>query len=112
MLPWADRAPPGPHYQKNHPSAFEHAQFVSEVVSSLVITGAAMRVSHRRWIVSPLGVVPKGLDKLRLILDFRYINSFLRVDFFKYESLKAVPYSATSRFPLLRGPQVWLSSRL
>jgi hypothetical protein len=92
MLPWVDGPPVGPHSQKNHPSAFEHSESVTEAVSSLVITGAAMRVSKRPFIISPLGVVSKGIDKLQLILDLRYVNSFLRVDAFKYESLKSVPY--------------------
>jgi hypothetical protein len=65
---------------------------VREAVSTLVITGAAMKVSKRPFIISPLGVVPKGIDKLRLILYLRYVNSFLKVDSFKYESLKLVPY--------------------
>jgi hypothetical protein len=92
MLPWLDGPPVGFHFQKNHPSAFEHPEFVTEAVSSLVITGAAMKVSFRPWIVSPLGVVPKGIDKLHLILDLRYVNSFLKVEAFKYESLRSVPY--------------------
>jgi hypothetical protein len=92
MLPWIDGPPVGPHSQKNHPSAFEHSEFVTKAVSSLVITGAAMRVSKRPFIISPLGVVPKGIDKLRFILNLCYVNIFLRVDAFKYESLKSVPY--------------------
>jgi hypothetical protein len=76
MLPWIQGPPLGPHYRENHPSAFKYPQFVSEAVASLVITGAAMRVSERPFIISPLGVVPKGIDKLRLILDLRYVNSF------------------------------------
>ena len=49
-----------------------------------------MPVNCKPFVVSPLGVVPKALDKLRLILDLRYVNSFLRVDKFKYESVKEV----------------------
>lgn len=90
QLPWADGPPLGPKSFSNHPSAFEHPGFVSEAVATLVATGAAMKVASRPFIVSPLGVVPKGLDKLRLILDLRYVNSFLRVDSFRYESLKEV----------------------
>jgi hypothetical protein len=92
MLPWVNGPPLGPHFQKNHPSAFEHSDFVTEAVASLVITGAAMKVSFKPWIVSPLGVVPKGIDKLRLILDLLYVNSFLKVEALKYESLRSVPY--------------------
>jgi hypothetical protein len=90
QLPWADGPPLGPKSFSNHPSAFEHPGFVSEAVATLVATGAAMKVASRPFIMSPLGVVPKGLDKLRLILDLRYANSFLRIDSFRYESLKEV----------------------
>jgi hypothetical protein len=52
---------------------------VSEAVANLVVTGAAHEVAFRPFIVSPLGVVPKGIDKLRLILVLRYVNQFLNV---------------------------------
>jgi hypothetical protein len=97
QLPWSNGPPPGPFYQKNHPSAFEHPDFVSQAVQTLVATGAAMPVSFRPFIVSPLGVVPKGLDKLRLILDLRYLNSFLHVQSFKYESIREVEHLAKLR---------------
>lgn len=58
-----------PFFQKNHPSAFEFPEFVTEAVQQLVITGAAMEVSFRPFIINPLGVVPKALNKLRLILE-------------------------------------------
>lgn len=89
-LPWSDGPPPGPQYFHNHPSAREHSQFVSEAITSLVTTGAAMEVFQKPFVISPLGVVPKGIDKLRLILDLRFINSFLHVDKFKYESIQEV----------------------
>lgn len=89
-LPWSNGPPPGPQFFSNHPSAREYSEFVSEAVANLVITGAAMQVSQRPFIVSPLGVVPKGIDKLRLILDLRFINSFLHVQSFKYKSIREV----------------------
>lgn len=90
QLPWSAGPPLGPKVMANHPSVFQHPQFVTQAVATLVATGAAMEVSFRPFIVSPLGVVPKALDKLRLILDLRSVNSFLRVDSFRYESLKEV----------------------
>lgn len=75
QLPWSAGPPPGPFAQKNHPSAYEHPQFVTEAVQTLVLTGAAMPVTFKPFIVSPLGVVPKGVDKLRLILDLRFLTA-------------------------------------
>jgi hypothetical protein len=90
QLPWSAGPPPGPFAQKNHPSAYEYPQSVTEAVQTLVLTGAAMPVTFKPFIVSPLGVVPKGVDKLRLILDLRFVNSFLNVQSFKYESVREV----------------------
>lgn len=92
MLPWAaGGSPPAPWASANHASAFEHAEFVDTAVASLVTTGAVMRVSKAPFLVSPLGVVPKAENKLRLILDLRYLNQFLELTKFKYESIKSVP---------------------
>ncbi|GAQ81891.1 hypothetical protein KFL_000940010, partial [Klebsormidium nitens] len=89
-LPWLSSPPSEPHRQRNHPSAFEHADFVSDAVNTLRITGTILPVDHPPFVVSPLGVVPKAEDKLRLILDLRFLNSFLQVPKFKYESLRLV----------------------
>jgi hypothetical protein len=101
QLPWLNGPPPGPFFQSNHPSAFEHADFVTEAVSILVATEAAIQVQFQPFIVSPLGVVPKGIDKLRMILDLRYINSFLKVQRFKYESVCEVAQLAKLKDYLL-----------
>lgn len=69
QLPWSAGPPPGPKFMANHPSAFQHPEFVTEAVSTLVATGAAMEVFFRPFIVSPIEVVPKALNKLQLILD-------------------------------------------
>lgn len=88
MLPWIAGPPSEPHRFPNHPSAFEHASFVTDAVSSLSATGTIQPVSDPPFIVSPLGVVPKAEDKLRLILDLRFLNQFLQVTKFKYESIR------------------------
>jgi hypothetical protein len=53
-----------------------------------VTTGTILAVHSRLFIVSPLGVVPKPPDKFRLILDLRFLNSFLQITKFRYESIK------------------------
>lgn len=52
--------------------------------------GTIMPVSERPFFVSPLGVVPKAQDKLRLILDLRFLNQCLQVPKFKYESIRLI----------------------
>ncbi|GAQ87463.1 reverse transcriptase [Klebsormidium nitens] len=90
QLPWTSSPPLEPHRQRNHPSAFEHADFVTEAVRSLKATGTVLPVDRPPFLVSPLGVVPKAEDKLRLILDLRFLNGFLQVPKFKYESLRLI----------------------
>jgi hypothetical protein len=88
MLPWISGPPSEPHRFPNHPSAFEHASFFTDAVSSLAATGTIQPVRDPPFLVSPLGVVPKAEDKLRLILDLRFLNQFLQVTKFKYESIR------------------------
>jgi hypothetical protein len=71
MLPWVGDPPSEPYFGSNHPSAFEHASFVTKAISTLRNTGTVMPVPKRPFFVSPLGVVLKAEDKLRLILDLR-----------------------------------------
>jgi hypothetical protein len=90
MLPWIAGPPPAPARFNNHASAAQHQAFVNDAVSNLVLTGEVQAVTAPPFLVSPLGVVPKGEDKLRLILDLRYLNSFFRITPFKYKSIRAV----------------------
>ncbi|GAQ81226.1 reverse transcriptase [Klebsormidium nitens] len=90
MLPWLSGPPTEPHRFPNHPSAFEHASFVTDAVSSLAATGTIQPVSDPPFLVSPLGVVPKAEDKLRLILDLRFLNQFLQITKFKDESIRMI----------------------
>ncbi|GAQ88451.1 reverse transcriptase [Klebsormidium nitens] len=89
-LPWISSPPLEPQLFRNHPSAFEHSDFVSEAVRTLKVTGTIMPVSEQPFLVSPLGVVPKAEDKLRLILDLRFLNQFLKITKFKYESIRMI----------------------
>jgi hypothetical protein len=90
LPPWIAGPPSTPAFFQNHSSAMEHSEFVDKAVSSLVITGAIQQVISRPFFVSPLGVVLKGEDNLRLILDLRFLNQFLQARPFKYESIRSV----------------------
>lgn len=89
-LPWIDGPPDKPAFFRNHASSTEHSDFVDQTVSSLVATGTVLAVHSRPFLVSPLGVVPKPPDKYRLILDLRFLNSFLQITKFRYESIREV----------------------
>lgn len=90
MLPWISGPPAEPRRFPNHPSTFEHANFVTDAVKNLEATGTVQPVTNPPFLVSPLGVVPKAEDKLRLILDLRFLNQFLQVTKFKYKSIRMI----------------------
>lgn len=70
----------------NHSSCDNHADFVSKEIKKLVSTGAIVEVNKSELAVcSPLDVVSNASGKLRLIMDLRYVNKYLRVTKFKYE---------------------------
>jgi hypothetical protein len=64
---------------------------VDTAVASLVSFGTVLHVPKAPFLFSPLGVVPKAENKLRLILDLRYLNQLLELTKFKYETIKSVP---------------------
>jgi len=64
---------------------------VSKAILDLINCGSVEQVTEDSIVVcSPLGVVPKKNNKLRLILDLRYLNNHLCITKFKYEDLLIV----------------------
>ncbi len=77
---------------RNSRSALEHPEFIDSALAELLETGA-VRLSHERLdVVNPLGVVPKpnSKDKLRLIVNMRYVNRAIVVPKFRMESLSSL----------------------
>ncbi|KAK3269709.1 hypothetical protein CYMTET_21853 [Cymbomonas tetramitiformis] len=88
-------APPPSRFSANAPSALAEAEFVTQAVFGLVQSGAAEEWLTQPTVVSPLGVAyrdmgPDKPPKKRLIWNGRYVNSFIVVQKFKYESLAIV----------------------
>ena len=85
--------PPPPREMINSNSSFEHHDFVTKAVSDMVINGVASALPPGviPTVVSPLGVVPKPhSDKLRLIVNMRYVNQHLVKRVFKREGLNDI----------------------
>ena len=64
----------------NSKLAFEHHEFVTKAIADMEEVGAASALPSGviPTVVSPLGVVPKPhSDKLRLIVNMRYVNDHL-----------------------------------
>jgi hypothetical protein len=92
MLPLTSE--PEEYYAPNHGSCAEYAEPLSWAVEDLLLSGAAMLVEHRPHICSPLGIIakPGQPGKYRIILDLRYLNTFLPKIPFKYEGVKDATY--------------------
>ena len=67
-----------------------HTAFVDFAINSLLHDGAIEKVSHKPHCVSPLGVVPKKDNKLRLVCDLRELNSSCITPKFVYENIDSV----------------------
>ena len=63
----------------NHNSAVVHSEFVQEVIAELLGAGCVVECMSCPHVCSPLHVAVNAAGKKRLVVDFRYINQFLRV---------------------------------
>ena len=74
---------------KNSRSALDHSSFIDSAVTELLESGVIRHSMERPIVISPLGVVPKpnSKDKLRLIVNMRYVNQAIVVPKLKMETL-------------------------
>lgn len=109
-LLWETR-PPAPREFDNAPSALSNPDFVSQAISEMLAAGAAEQLppGQRPTICSPLGTVPKPRsEKLRLIINMRYVNGYLARKSFKFEGLQDLadiltPYDYLLQYDLSSG---------
>ena len=93
-LEWRERAP-DPLHLPNQPSAFKHADFMTNEIETLLACGAVTKTDRPPTCVFPLGVVPKPLSKkLRLILDMRLGNKQMPDIPFRMESIEDIRFLA------------------
>ena len=78
---------PPPAFFTNNQSAFKHQAFVSNEIQRLLERGCIREVERDEAHIISLLSVAENSDKLRLILDLRYLYSFLSVPEFKYEDV-------------------------
>ena len=76
----------------NRVSCMQHSDFVRETIQTLLQTGTMQPWECKAppRVISGLGVVANRKGKLRLILDCRYLNLYLRYCKLKYERLADV----------------------
>ena len=81
---------PEPAEFSNNASERRYSDFVTSEISQLLSSGRIREVSRNDiHTINPLSVADKG-DKLRLILDLRHINQFLRVPKIKFEDIRTI----------------------
>ena len=85
-LPFAEPCPP--FAAKNNASSRNNRAFVEEAIQKLVRQKCVKEVEQQPFCCNPL-TVAKG-KKLRLVLDLRHVNAFLRKFKFRYENLKTL----------------------
>jgi len=78
---------PPPVRMRNHASALAHGDFVSTAVHECLAMGAVRLAKTKPHCVLPL-MVDASREKLRLIFNGKYVNSYLDFPKFKYEGLQ------------------------
>lgn len=81
---------PAEFYLPNRPLSEKHTHFVDAEINNLLASGSIEVVTCKPFCVSPLGVVPKKGNKLRLVCDLRKLNSSCTAPKFVYENIDTV----------------------
>ena len=79
--------PKAAKFPNNH-STLNHANFVTQAVKQLLNKGRIKEVKILPYVVNPLSVSGNGSQKLRLILDLRYVNKHVFKDKIKFDDWK------------------------
>ncbi|XP_066927319.1 uncharacterized protein [Clytia hemisphaerica] len=78
---------PPPFYAKNNASSLKNDHFVKDSIKKLLEDSCIEKVSEPPYCINPLTVAERN-SKLRLVLDLRHVNKFIKPNKFKYENLK------------------------
>ena len=75
---------PPAYYPKNNTSALKNFDFVESSITELLQSACLEQVSCEQVVIKPLSVSVLPNEKKRLILDWRYVNHFIKGLRFKY----------------------------
>ena len=87
-IPFENDFPPS-FYAPNNKSSLRNKSFVDKAVNDLLAKGAILEVTDIPFCCNPLTVSEKK-NKLRLVLDLRHVNKYVKHTKFKYDDLKVV----------------------
>ena len=80
---------PPPFLAKNNTSSTQHPIFVDRVIKQLILQGCVTAVPSEPYCCNPLSVATSG-GKLRLVLDLRHVNPYVRLQQFRHEDLRTL----------------------
>eukprot|EP00111_Clytia_hemisphaerica_P013786 TCONS_00040574-protein len=80
---------PPKFFAKNNASSLKNRTFVTDSITQLLKDDCIKKVDEPPHCVNPL-TVAEGNSKLRLVLDLRHVNRYIKPKKFKYENLKQV----------------------
>jgi len=83
-LPFVSNPPP--FYARPNASSLRNKTFVQDSIVELLRKRCIRETSNMPFCCNPLTVADKG--KLRLVIDLRHVNSYLKFPTFKYEDLR------------------------
>ena len=81
---------PPPCQFSNRQFSKEETAFISQELHDLLQSGCIVLCDEKPRCVSPLGCVPKKGNKLRIVHDLRFINTFSKPEKFQYEDITNV----------------------
>jgi len=81
---------PLPSTERNLPTTYQQKQFIEEEILKLKTAKVIMEVESPPNNISPIGVVPKKNGKLRMIVDLRTVNQYVRTPKFTMEDIRSV----------------------
>lgn len=80
---------PSHFFFENHPSYYEHADFVDKELSGSIASGYFIPVQPEFLrIVNPMQAEPKGVSDFRLCNDMRWVNAFIPNYDFRMQTLR------------------------
>ena len=95
-LPMAEMPPR--KFLRNNKSALNHVPFVTDAIDALVLSGSVEQVTDIPYIVNPLTVAQNKGGKLRLVLDLRFVNPYVKLDRVKFDD-----WQVASQYLILGG---------
>ena len=80
---------PPPFSTKNNTSSTQHPIFVDRAIKQLILQGCVTAVPSEPYCCNPLSVATSS-GKLRLVLDLRHVNPYVRLQQFRHEDLRTL----------------------